>query len=491
MIKVSVLFLSGLIFYSCASFKETYSCMGRLSFSNGDYKYCKSKKDNLWGVYTWKDNKEVLGSNYKSISRPSKNSDKIFLEPKDGSFIEEFNLKTGELKKTNFKFTFNPPIFLSKSGSYTVAFDEDQTLYTFNNDGSIKAKIPGFDKTTYSNRFGFNLNIIYQAWFGDTFFGRFRKDGRVYYQHFDTSGNLIGKEYPASNIEVVLVEGHYFIFEKLSEHLYFPILYNNETKRFLDKPNNLDGLVLNFKYEWHETKKFHDVKNQNFKIPTIRSFLFQYNDNGVTKYRYKSVYMNSLKKWSDFREDFSNINGYKRFGYNKPEDYTNLKWYKRKDVNKDGVALNLTTPYFQGKDGKWNFIGIHGFFNSRLETSFESEKSLIAYFDDRTKNTAKYGQEMISIREADRADLRRAHAELRAADNAAKEKLYAEKKARRDYDRKKVKEASAKAWGSVGAQIQGAGRNASKKAKCISKRTATKKAFLDKKQGWYETGGCK
>lgn len=485
-----LLLLCSFLLASCATFHEKYGCKSPIEIKGKKYRFCRIRGEKEWGFYTFPENEEVLANKYKNIATFSKNTDKIVVQDDDDNFFLT-DLSKKEFKNLNIKAFFNPPLYLDTSNNIEVALKHDHSLDIYDDLGNVVSNVKGLSPLSTKNEYGQIYRKVYRAWFQDVLIGRFIDQGKEYFQHFNTKGELLGKRYPLESVEIFLSHGNYLFFEKLDQDLYWPILYFSGGGGFLKRPKHIQGIGLLKNFEWLEHKSYHDLFNQNHKYPSFHYVLLVYQDKKGQKVLKNYVSKNTFKNWSDFKRVFADTSNKPPKGYRKSPVYTELKWFQRKSVNREGTIINVKTPYFKTKDNKYSYLSTYNNKSGQDLKDFETEAELIAYFEDKTKNIGQHVNFARNKKAQDAMRRMRIRQELAAEDRKNKEEMFRKKREAREYDRARIKAEGKAAWERVGQKLQNAAAQSKKKANCIKRQTQTKKDYLDKKQGWYETGGCK
>lgn len=444
-----------------------------------EYRYTKDSKYGLTIEYsnTWE-----LEPIYSSIKILSKNV--ILVLETGAKFYKHYNYNTKEMKETEITKVYVPAnegengagravyVVVKKDSSHHLVTDK-QNLSLF--------ELKDLD-TTDSNL------LVTQTPFGDLFI-RKKINDRKFYQGVSAKGELTSSTFPADKVHFMMNESTIkkvtqYLIPLLtideSRELYWPIIFyfNNNKEYLIEKPDHIQGAYVDFNLNVYNPS----YKKNLFNLPTSSVFFIVYSgQNGNSAFE-KSFVMQDLGSFSEMKKVLTdkpaNINGLNL-----------ISILPGKDSTGKGVVFNNTFPILKNEEGKYTIKSRFGSYNAN-NREFDTLDQVRNHLNERSLNINSVSTKMY-------ADNKKEEANRRAVSDATdkrikdwQDKLNASDLAIKQANEQAQKDEKNRAWKSVGDQIQNAGDKAKVKGDCIRKRTQTKKDYLDKKQGWYETGGC-
>lgn len=471
---------------SCASFKTSHSCDWSFKINDGNYQACRSHKSKRFVLYDV-DNDKILSEDSFEIN--------WFLKPgivlaifKD--YIEKFsgkNLSKKEIIKTKpwGKFQIGGQGKFATGQTYNL-INLENGISIFNSEtGTLsKGKITKWnnDQNHKTEHGDLIPNFLMYA-FGDVLV---RSDAwinrrHIYqYQLYDKNAQpQLKREVLSSATSLYRNNGRYLLFKDVDPDMNIvrPIVAGIE-QDFLEA-KNIEGIILLDEKTWKLKKQ----SNKLATLPSFKNFIIVTNDNGRRSY-YESSYLidhtkSRIEQLKAFKQALIPPRGNQTAKFSDLERIT----YVYKDKN--GILYEQERPLLKNYKNKYvtadRYGNLNQYFSSKNE--FQNKvavlrknyKDYIADMKERERREKAYRE---SRRKLDKA----------IADQQAREERM--RRENRERDARAMRAAKDAAWSGVADKIQNAGRASKSKADCIRKRTQTKKDFLDKKQGWYQTGGC-
>lgn len=465
--------LSLLILVSCSTpFHEKYSCK---PLKDKNYEYCTEKKGKLIGYRHVKDGwilePKILYTRHYGDSKLT------YLKEEGAEFYSVVTLGSGKKPELTpfvslITSDFNYDKFVD---TIVVGMKKDRTFQTLDHStGKPLDEHPNLD-FNINNEYGATIPTLV-ANFLPGYWVRQKEDGKRVYRFVTKDGKIEGEAIPEGKVRFHLSDGILIPFELVDEtrQLYWPLIRFSDGN--LKRPKEVKGLALP---EWKHWEDPILGGTHRPRIPTSNYLLFIY-DEGKREVAYsKSFSAKNFKRGGDVQKYFSEYNSGGRAYY----DFTRMK---RQKVSSKGKIYE-TTDYLLTTD-----TGIHVAFgdSAAWDQNFSSREDLVTYLETRGKNINEERQKVVDKNARDAAEGMRIRAEIAEQVRQDTQRLKDERANIREAQRARDKAASNAAWQGVSNQLQNRGREASKKADCINKRTTIRKKFLDKKQGWYQEGGC-
>ncbi len=494
--KLFLIALIILIFNSCASFRESYTCNGVATLGGQKYSYCW-EKDTTSGIYmgmvkrgskSW-----VIPPKYANIR--SFSDEVIYLRKNNSDTFEVFNIKTNSHADTDIKKIWYP----KRGGKRDSHLNWLGLAQKSNGDVyPINSKTGRLYPNKFSNldepiRNFFDDRELFDAVLPGFYYGflvRHKEGDKKYYKRYDIEGKLLDLE-PIPANEVVLrtyYNGDHkrtfiipFRIVNKERNLYWPILFNQRGD-IAKRPEGVLGFIDNSLQHWAypETKQ-----NDFYKIPYFSNFDILALKDGK---EFVSINPGSLDTNSGILNAIKNT-------FTNTNTATDYEVINGIDITTGGATFNRAYVIYKNDNEKHVYAARpNQSLDGELAIAFDSRPEARAAINYRIQNYksiatqnknsyfSKITKERTAVTEREKRRIDILNAEEKKYKNREAQKI-AEEKARED-EKNAV-------WSRVGDQIQKAGAAANKKAKCINKQTQTKKDYLAKKQGWYETGGCK
>tara|TARA_B100001971_G_scaffold215195_1_gene260269 strand:+ start:96660 stop:98120 length:1461 start_codon:yes stop_codon:yes gene_type:complete len=477
--------LFGLV--SCASFKETHTCYQPFNFNGGKFKYCKNIKANRIVLYDIEKEKIMAEGGLKAVSLPKPG---IVYFNKIGEVIKFYGDKLSKSEVITGTKGLTDLGFLSKfqsGNNYHLLYKKEGIAIIDRETGNIsKNLITKYgDDQNHKARANQTIPGKLEYAFDDILirYGNWEDRKHLYrYQVYDKDGNPQLKDpVNSKNTSIVLNSGEYLLVKEVDkeEGLVRPVVTGVEDDFYTE--NNIEGIILLEEETWSTNS----VVKGRATLPVFKHFIIVSNKDGKKTYQLSS-YTKNYKLSRDqqlvqFREALTPK------ADNKTQNYNKLVWVESvyNYRNKKDKFFTQKRPLLVASNGKAVIANSKGV----PSITYASEKDYYA----KTKATKDMYAEYIAAQKR-RTELDKSYAEsARKRDMEIarqQEEQEQRKRAAREHDARANRAAKDAAWSGVANQIQNAGRASKKKADCIRKRTQTKKDYLDKKQGWYQTGGC-
>lgn len=454
--------------------------------------FYKNTKKGLYGLKVTGKEEWVLKPKYKNINVRSK--DNILVSKKGQKTYQKYSMTTKEFSKTDITMIFSPPYKASNkaSGLQSLVVQKPGTVYAFKDNKSLEmVEIPNVDGHI-KNEHGATLFPIYGGpWNG--FFVRHNENGNKYYQAYFLNGQPMGKKYPLDRVVYMMNNSYskgniyqYIVpFEILDEskQLYWPILFVDNTAgktNFIEKPSHIKGLMIDPVYHWSDMSL---TPLDLLYIPAFDNAWFVYNDGGKEVLQNNEWVISKFKTFGDMRTFLTqNLDKSKKH-------YTDFELVPGKSITYNGGYFAKKYPTFKNQDGKYVYSYYSGKFSN--ENIYDTKKQMldtIKMQSDNIKQIANLKKQKYIQNENENRQVR---AENQRMTDEYFQKINDENAAASRAISERRRKDNSEVWGRVSKQLQQTGQDASKRAKCINKRTQTKKDFLAGKQGWYDTGGCK
>jgi hypothetical protein len=481
----SVIFTSSVF----AAKKSKYS-ISNFKANGVDYEYYKNKKG-LWGLKKAKDEKWILKPQYSALY--IRTDEQIYTgKPKD-KFLKLYNSKTKKFQKTDFTSYFFPPYQASNTilGNIPLLQSKDRSVQAFVSATSSELNtIANLDENIV-NEHQANLMSIY----GTPYFGLFVRqviDGKKIYQAYGGDGRSTGRKYSAEAVEFMMNDSfvnrpvNYLIpFEVIDKarNLYWPIIFvenSDKSFTFIERPDHIKGLVINPRYHWSDL--YMNPKSL-LKVPSFYELgVLHVDASGAETMMVEQLDISKLSKFFKVSDLLT-----KKIEQRTGNKYTDLFFINSKDITYDGRYYDRKYPAYKLENGKYTnaFMDL-----TSSDETFDTKELLIKNLELKAANI----EQIANLKKQDYLKREYESQKIRAEGQQRMEAYFkdindsnAEEKRNADAQRKAETNAI---WSRVGQQIQQTGQEASKKAKCINKRTQTKKDYLAGKQGWYDVGGC-
>ncbi len=477
-------FVMLILLVSCASFKESHTCDWSFKINEGNYQACRSPKTNTFALYDVDNDKVLL-----------KDSRNIYWFGKPGVVIVEYKGYIEKLygKNLSEKEVIETTSGLSEIGGGTLfrSARNYKLIYVkngfriFDKGTGIISEIVNYpishsdQKTTY----GDPIPAVLEYAFGDILVRgsvTINRNSVSRYQLFDKSAQAqLKREVLAKGTRLYRNSGQYLLFKDIDVEMSIvrPIASGIESDFF--ESRNIEGVILLDEMTW----KLNKQDNKTPILPSFKNFIIVVNHNGRKTY-YKSSYIMDKNKTID--EQLQALKQALIPSQDKPSgDYSDLEIVTYVYKDQFEKLYEQKRPLLKNHKNEYVVADRNGNLNQYFSTKNEFQNKV-------SKLRSDYNKYIADIEEKRRKEL--AYRESRRKlDQAIAEQQNREEQLRREnreIDERNRKAAKDAAWSGVADKIQNAGRASKSKADCIRKRTQTKKDFLDKKQGWYQTGGC-
>lgn len=476
---LSLLFV--LIISGCASFEEKYSCVDNFTVNGDKLKWCEYRGKKVYGLYSLKEKKFLLEPEFSQFHAFS-GSGKIYVKKASDKYYT--TLTYPELKEEKTKIINIGTAqkgFGKYNNRYFLGVYEDNTLAPLNDySGTIGEKIENVHMNTIKNEFNYDLHFAYESLFR-TYIIRKKIEDKYYYQLHNIFGKPLTEIIPADEVVFYLNDGYPMPFQIIDKKRSIVKPITSGFKKDFYEVNKIKGFIILENYRWY-TYNWDTYP----LIPSFSNFLIVYDDGKKEKFiesSFSLIEAKSSTKLVEFVQAFS------MEGKDKTKFYTDIDKVLVSDSSERGTEYKQER-IIATSNNKYYLASNDGHFYKSPENEFHSKKELLAFVENKNLESSSEAQnKKVSYdkklqdgykRDAETKEMLRKDVEDRRA-------AQADRKAR---ERAKIKEASDKAWGGVSDQIKKAARESETRAKCINRVTQTKKDYLDKKQNWYETGGC-
>lgn len=467
----------------CASFNETHRCYSPYKFNGGNYKNCLNKKENRLVLFDI-DNEKIISENalrIQTLPIPG-----IIFVDKIGEVEKLYGEKLSKREtidgskgvsplgaRTKFESNKNYNLFYSKEGlklidSQTGNFSEN-TITKFGDDQN--------HKTLFNEIIPSKMEYAFK----DVLIRRSAWENRlpVYkYQLYDKNANpVLENEVTSKGTSLNLNNGEYILFKQMDEEglLLRPIAEGIEDKFF--EGINVEGIILLDEEIW-KTRKLE--KNKAI-LPSFKHFIIVTKKDKNKSYQLSSYLINKKDSREKQLEDFKAA-----LTPNSSNDsFVDLEWVMSVYKYKNNEFYEQKRPLLISANGKAYISDRYG----ELNISYKNKADYYAKTAEMKSMFAKYKSDVENREKL----LREMRESARKTDLQIAEHLRQERQRRQDIkDRAAAENRAAKdaAWSGVAQKLQDAASASKKKADCIRRRTKTKKDYLDKKQDWYQTGGC-